>query len=500
MEKTGGNTVVNSNLAYKMVDNADFSVDTNETPVKWCSVSLSDVISRGKRLEASVFDVEAKQAREIINNGKYPCVPLMGEKGLIKKAYYPGRFKRVYCEKGNGVEFYLPSQMTDIYPRAEKYISRLTKCDISELKLKANTLLLTRSGTIGTISLVSKTTEDKVFSDDVIRVTFNNEFDLGYTYAFLKSKLGNLVLQTNGYGSVITHLEPEHLQETLIPNASVEIKKRVHKLVMRSYELRDESNQLINEATKLMSEELCLPDIQDIEVKQYKKNADVETFSVKLSEVSGRVDASYHIPIVDAIVARLKKYAEEVTTIGDKRISREVILPMRFKRVYVDEGYGRVLLGGKQLYELDPSGKKYLSNSKHDNIISKLEVSQNTTLITRSGTIGKVALVPKHWEHWVPSDHIIRVVPVDDSIAGYINIFLASDYGNQLITRFTYGSVVDEIDDNHVRSIPIPLLKNKDVQKRINELALAANDKRFEAYVLEQQALQIMNDEVIYAK
>ena len=28
-----------------------------EAPVKWCSVSLSDVVERGKRLEASVFDV-----------------------------------------------------------------------------------------------------------------------------------------------------------------------------------------------------------------------------------------------------------------------------------------------------------------------------------------------------------------------------------------------------------------------------------------------------------
>ena len=81
-------------------------------------------------------------------SGKYPCVPLLGENGLIKKAYYPGRFKRIYCEKGNGEAFFLPSQMTDIYPKAEKYISQLTKCDISELRLKPNTLLLTRSGTI----------------------------------------------------------------------------------------------------------------------------------------------------------------------------------------------------------------------------------------------------------------------------------------------------------------------------------------------------------------
>ena len=490
--------MVNGNLAYKLNNASGEEVVVNEAPLKWCSVTLSDVVSRGKRLEASVFDVEAKQARDTIASSKYPCVPLLGENGLIQKAYYPGRFKRIYCERNEGVAFYLPSQMTDIYPKAEKFISRLTKCDVSELKLKPNTLLLTRSGTIGTISYVSKTTEGKVFSDDVIRVTFKSVFDTGYAYAFLKSKLGNIVLQTNGYGSVITHLEPEHLQETMIPNAPDALKQKIHTLIAESYRLRDESNELIDEATRLLIEELHLPPIE--ELNPISKSAPVETFSVKLSRMAGRVDASYHVPIVDEIVAHLKEHAEEVTTIGDNRISKEVIMPIRFKRVYVDEGHGKVLLGGKQLYELDPSGKKYLSASKHDGIMSKLEVDQNTTLITRSGTIGKVALVPKHWEHWVPSDHIIRIVPADESIAGYINIFLSSDYGYELITRYTYGSVVDEIDDNHVRQIPIPLLKNKDIQTRINELALQANQKRYEAYLLEQRALKVMDDEVIYAK
>ena len=79
-------------------------------------------------------------------------------------------------------------------------------------------------------------------------------------------------------------------------------------------------------------------------------------------------------------------------------------------------------------------------------------------------------------------------------------LWAASDYGNVLIKRFTYGSVVDEIDDNHVSQIAIPLLKNKDVQKQINNLALEANQKRYEAFLLEQQALKIMDNEVIYAK
>ena len=60
--------------------------------------------------------------------------------------------------------------------------------------------------------------------------------------------------------------------------------------------------------------------------------------------------------------------------------------------------------------------------------------------------------------------------------------------------------VVDEINDDHVRQISVPLLKNRDVQQQINTLALEANEKRYQAYCLEQQALHIMDQEVIYTK
>ena len=82
----------------------------------------------------------------------------------------------------------------------------------------------------------------------------------------------------------------------------------------------------------------------------------------------------------------------------------------------------------------------------------------------------------------------------------YISVFLSSDYGYELITRYTYGSVVDEIDDNHVKDIAFPLLKDKDKQAEINALALEANEKRYQAYCLEQEALKIMDEEVIYAQ
>lgn len=492
--------MVNSNLAYILPAEAQLQeVEITEKPVKWCSVSLSDVVSRGKRLEASVFDVEAKQARSLIAKGKYPQCFIGGADGMAS-SYVCGRFKRIWVEKSD-IPIYQPSSIVDIKPTPDGYISAKTKTNIDALRVKENQILMTCSGTIGKVSFVSRTLANKIFSHDLLRIDCKKPDEAGYVYAFLKSRIGNKILLTNSYGAVITHIEPEHLATVPIPNAPEALKQRINDLIVRSFELRDESNDLIDKATAMLIEELKLPDISSFSVDYYKKDAQVAAYSVKLSEMAGRLDASYHVPIVDAITEHLQKYAEEVTTIADKRISKDVILPGRFKRVYVDEGYGRVFIGGKQIYELDPTNKKYLSNAHHgERILKQLELHENMTLITCSGTIGKVALVGRHWENWAANQHIIRVVPANKDIAGYLNIFLASDYGFQLITRYTYGSVVDEIDDNHVRAVPVPLLKNHSVQQEINKLALEANQKRYEAYTLEQEALRIMDAEVIYAK
>lgn len=128
-----------------------------------------------------------------------------------------------------------------------------------------------------------------------------------------------------------------------------------------------------------------------------------------------------------------------------------------------------------------------------------LKVEENMILVTDRGSIGIVSMVPRHWNGYAVSQNVLKVVPANDSIAGYIYIFLNSDWGNVLIRRQTYGSVVDMIDDHSLSEVEFPLLKNHEIQKQINDLALAANEKRYEAYKLEQEALRIMNDEVIYA-
>ena len=347
---------------------------------------------------------------------------------------------------------------------------------------------MTRSGTIGKVAYVSKTLANTVFTPDLLRIDAKNNFDAGYIYAYFKSKVGQKILLSSIYGAVIQHLEPEHLEKIPIPDAPENLKRQIHELIVKSYDLRDESNALIDEATQILIDELKLPPIEDFDAKK--------NFSVKLSNLRGRLDASFHVPIVDKIISHLQSHAAELTTIGDNRISENVILPGRFKRVYVDEGHGITFFGGRSIGELNPSDKKYLSFAMHDEKIrDELTIREKMILITCSGTIGKVAFVPKHWDGWAMTHDIIRLIPRSD-IEGYVYIWLQSDYANKIINSFTYGAVVPHIEKFHLESVAIPILKNVAAQKKINALALSANEKRFEAYELEQRALKIM-DEII---
>lgn len=486
------------NLARKLDNAPKAEIEISEAPVKWCSVSLAEMVERGKRLEASVFDVEARQAWDLINNNKYPITSLGGANGLTT-SYTCGRFKRIWVMKSE-YPIYQPSSVVDIKPTPDGYISKKTKVDIDSLRVHKGQILLTCSGTIGKVSLVSKTLDNAIFSHDLLRIDCKNPVDIGYIYTYLKSKIGSQILITNKYGAVITHIESEHLNTVPIPNAPDGIKSRINDLIMRSYALRDESNKMIDLAQALLVKELNLPPIREIKVDTLDKSKSVRTFNVKLSEMAGRADASYHVPIVDAIVDILKKNAAEVTTVGDERISSDVVLPGRFKRVYVEKDYGVKFIGGKEMHQLIPTTEKYLSKKAHKKQLEgSLGIKPYSILTPARGSLGDVELPCKHFYSWAISDNMMQILS-NKNVCGYLYIFLNSEYGKALIQRFTYGGVVDAIEPFHIQSVEVPILRNQDVHKQINDLALQANEKRYQAYLLEQEALKVLDEEVIYAE
>ena len=470
-----------------------------EKPIKWTSVNVQEVIDSDFRLKAGVYGIEARQVRKDLERSKWDIVHL-GDK-FIEDAFYLGRFKRTYVAEKVGIPFILPSQITEIYPKANKFIASTTNIDIESTRVEKGQVLLTRSGTIGVVSYVSKTLENQSLSDDVIRIKAS-EYS-GYVYTYLKSRIGRLLVETNNYGAVIEHIEPEHLDHIPIPNPPPILKQEIHGLIEESFKLRDTSNELMDTAQALLKTALQLPSIETLQkhAEQFDKTAGVLNYSVPASEVIDRLDGSYYVPIVKAIEQHIAKTAKEIAKVGDGRICQSVTLPGRFKRIYVEEESGVVFLGGKQIHELDPSNKKHISISKHtERIKNELTIKEGMILITRAGTPGKTVFVPRHWDGWAITDNIISLVLVSNSIAGYLYAWLSSDYGQELLHRFVCGSVVSYLEKEHILQVSVPLLRDENTQREINDTVLEANRKRTEAYNLEQEALRVLDEKVIYAR
>ena len=261
--------------------------------------------------------------------------------------------------------------------------------------------------------------------------------------------------------------------------------------------MRDQSNALLDEAEKILYQELQLPPIEELQPEYYDESIDLRNFTTKLSRLNLRLDGSYHTPELAKMRDIVERNCRESIPLENRKLTKSIFTGNRFTRVYVEEKNGIPYLSGKHLLELNPGGnnKKYLSFAKHQKRIEEqLIIKENTILVTCSGTIGKVVIVPKHWVGWAGTHDLIRVEFSDADKIGYIFCYLNSDYGQRALKSLIYGSVVDHIEASHISKVEIPILKNESKQKEINDKVLQANELRYQAYLKEQEAIQKMED------
>jgi len=461
-------------------------VELPKKKLKWAEVSLSDVLQRGKRIEGSYFNIEGKKARQAIRNCGFDVLSVVGYNGFANKAYHRPRFKRIFVKKG--IPIYMSFQCLELFPKPLKYVSKLTRTNLDLLYLKKDQILLTCSGTIGHVSYVGKTLADKLFSHDLIRIEVQNRSDRGFLYAFLRSKPGFFAVTTNIYGSVVTHIEPEHLEHVPVPNPPEKIKESIAEKVLKAVDLRDEANELLQKAEDIFYVRLNLKRLSELKPK-YLNKAKSKVFNIKLSGLDKRIDGSFHNPVAFEIIKQLKKAEVELTTCGDPKVSKNIFLPGRFKRYYVDENYGIPFLSGRNIFQIYPITEAYLSKQKHAKQLDQLMVREGIILITRSGTIGKVQLAPKYFDSFSATEDIIRMIPSSPEIAGFIFCFLNSDYGSQLLKKICFGSVILHLDEKRIADAPFPLPKDNKITKEINDIVLEANERRNEAWNLEKEAV-----------
>ncbi|MGH7931454.1 MAG: methylation-associated defense system restriction endonuclease subunit S MAD5, partial [Candidatus Binatia bacterium] len=150
----------------------------------------------------------------------------------------------------------------------------------------------------------------------------------------------------------------------------------------------------------------------------------------------------------------------------------------QFRRVYVnDREHGVPFLGSTDMMEADFSRLPLLSRKDAEKI-PYLEVREGMSLISCSGTVGRMAYVrPDMYGFWSSQD-VMKVVPNPAKIrSGYLHAFLVSRYGAPIISGSAYGAVVQHIEPHHIENLEIPRF-DEDVESRTHELIREAAQLR----------------------
>ena len=385
------------------------------------------------------------------------------------------------------------SELAEFQVRTAPHVSLLADRRLLEWEIRRGNIIVSRSGRVGEAYWVDKKLDGALVGDS-FRVVPKTPSDGPFIYAVLASSFARNFLSGSAYGSVVDHASVDQLRTFPMPELAATARSKISSTMNKAITAREHAYDLLDEAqTQLLNANHLLP--------LNPGDGGDASFSVPCTEITQptasacefRLEAHYHNPAARAAIASLQKSPSRKSSLG--ALSHDVIIGGRSKRNYVGSAYGTPFLSGKNIIQIRPSDVKHVSNSETDDLQDML-LERGWILVTRSGTLGRTCFVWHNYEQHAASEHILRVLPDEERVdAGYLYAFLASDHGYEQIVRFRFGSVIDEISNHQLKQVVVPL-PSPERQKEIGDLVRQAYEKRAEALQLEDEAQEILLNEI----
>ena len=125
----------------------------------------------------------------------------------------------------------------------------------------------------------------------------------------------------------------------------------------------------------------------------------------------------------------------------------------------------------------------------------QLIIYKNYILVTRAGTIGNIAFADNQIKDLIVSEDVLRIVAKNEKTAYYLYAFLCSNLGQKMVKLFSYGSVIQHIESQHIELLPIPLF-NDNLTTKISSLVCSNITKIEQAKEKELQAISLVESEI----
>ena len=449
---------------------------------------------QGFRLLASPYLSGAYEARDFLEQLQVETTPLhkltAGHEGGI---YNGPKFRRNYVtDPKYGVPFLgstdiMMADFTDI-PLLQATDARSSK--LAYLEVKPGMTLISCSGTVGRTCYVRPDMAGFWSSQDALKVVANEAKILpGYLYMFLNSTFGIPMITSQASGSMIQHLEPEHIADLPVPRFSSAVEEEIHKHIQAAADLRAKFQDGVTAATRDLFESAGLPELIDF---QWYREPRATGF-----KVNGIGPASLRAMNYDDRARRLSDIIASVShrTLGEICDGGEFSRGNRFARVPTDPGYGFLLIGQEQLFWTRPEGR-WIAVKPDD--VDALKARNESImvacrgLLTEGALIGRSAFVTGSWLQYVYTEDLLRIRSgAPDFTNAYLFAFMRSEVAFRMLRSLVSGTGPQDINAVLRRAVPVPECTSAD-RERIAETVRQAYRWRDEADQMEDRAQELL--------
>lgn len=201
----------------------------------------------GTRFDATNHVPVARSAVHKLERGRYELQSLGNLVGK-DNIDVPPRFVRIYVRQEHGIPLLQGSQLPLMRPYGLKYISAALTKNIGRWIIHGGWVLVTCSGTIGRVGICSMSQDGWAASQHILRIRQTTGVDPGFLAAFLSTPFGQHQMTAKIYGGVVDELTAEDMASVAIPNVPLEKQHPIGALVLRAYDLRDDANEMEDQA------------------------------------------------------------------------------------------------------------------------------------------------------------------------------------------------------------------------------------------------------------
>ena len=238
----------------------ELGIEMPEVEEKRCFVVYAGE-TVGKRIDPHFHQFKHQEVIRVLESGKYPTVPLSNLMTDLKN----GVEIRTYSD--NGYRYLRVSDLgkNGIENRDPRYV------DLDEIpdrvRLTNNSFLISRSGSLGLVSVIENEIRNTVLGSDIFKVELDTEsIHPRYLEAFFRSRIGQILIFQLNSGSIIPRLDQPAVKSLRVVVPPFDVQKKIAEEAMKrrseAAKLRQEADAVVEQAKERV-ERILLAEASD---------------------------------------------------------------------------------------------------------------------------------------------------------------------------------------------------------------------------------------------